>query len=199
MPRVARGPPRPPPPPRPAPSSLPHLPPLLPLSQGKTDLADTLLADDAVHIDEIWGGGSDEVVAGRVAIKAFVTRVRAAYPDFWVEPDSYGQCGARRMFVRWSGRATNLGAYHGHKPSRHASAVSGIDLFTFTPDRSAIAEVLVYRTPLAEDRVELASGGGGGGGVAGAAGGSGDLGSDGLHELRLNRLHDKPPPKGWKG
>jgi len=141
------------------------------------------MADDAVHIDEIWGGGADEVVAGRRAIKAFVGRVRAAYPDFWVEPAEYGQCGARRMFVRWSGCATNLGAYHGHKPSRHASAVSGIDLFTFTPDRSAIEQVLVYRTPLAEDREEMASGGEGGEGA-------GALGGDGLHELRLRRLHE---------
>jgi hypothetical protein len=113
----------------------------------------------------------------------------SSYPDFWVEPEEYGQCGSRRMFVRWAGSATNLGAYHGHKPSRHASAVSGIDLFTFNPDRSAITEVLVYRTPLAEDREEMVHGESGGSG----SGAAGSLGGDGLHELRLHRLHEEPP------
>lgn len=147
---------RPPPQPSLALPLSPHVPSLP--SQGNVDAADALLADDAVHIDEIWGGGADDVVAGRAAIKAFVARVRAAYPDFWVEPDEVGQCGPRRLFVRWAGCATNLGSRHGHAASRHASAVSGIDLFTFTPDRSAITEILVYRTPLAEDREEMVAG-----------------------------------------
>lgn len=71
--------------------------------------------------------------------------------------------------------------------------MSGIDLFTFNADRSAITEVLVYRTPLAEDRAEFKEGHGGGGAGA-SAGSAGDR--DGLHDLRLNRLHDEP--KGRK-
>jgi hypothetical protein len=74
-------------------------------------------------------------------------------------------------------------------------AVSGVNLFTFTADRAAITEVLVYRTPLAEDRAEFKEGhGGGGSAVAPSAGSAGDR--DGLHDLRLNRLHDEP--KGRK-
>ena len=111
--------------------------------QGKTDLVDKLLADDAVHIDEIWGGGSDDVVGGRGNIKAFIKRVRAAYPDFWVEPSSYGQCGSRRMFVRWAGQATNLGTYHGHKV-RRACACAGPPL-SLNPPRPFSSSLSLLR------------------------------------------------------
>ena len=78
--------------------------------------------------------------------------------------------------MRWSGSATNLGRYHGAKASRHASALSGINLFTFSPDRSRLEEVLVYRTPLAEDRAQLEAF---------------EAEGHGLHELRLHRLHEE--------
>ena len=87
-----------------------------------------------------------------------------------------GSAGPHRVFVRWSGSATNLGRYHGAKASRHASALSGIDLFTFSPDRSKLVEVLVYRTPLAEDKVQLEAF---------------EAESHGLHELKLHRLHEE--------
>lgn len=120
-------------------------------------VADALLADDFVHIDEVWGGA--EVVAGRGGFVKFVANVRAAYPDFAVALADWGPAGPHRLFARWTGTATNLGPRHGHKASRHSSALSGIDLITFTPDRSAITEVLVYRTPLAEDWEEHEEGG----------------------------------------
>jgi hypothetical protein len=47
-----------------------------------------------------------------------------------------------------SGVATNLGEYHGHKPSHHASNISGINLMSFNEDRSLITEASVFRKPL---------------------------------------------------
>lgn len=153
----------------------PPPPNLAPQADAAT-VASTLLADNFVHIDEVWAGA--DVVAGAGGFTKFVAATRAAYPDLAITLDDYGPAGPHRLFARWSGAATNLGAYHGHKASRHSSALSGIDLFTFTPDRAAIAEVLVYRTPLAEDVAEV---------VERVAGGGG-----GAHELRLKRLVDKP-------
>ena len=155
----------------------PFFPPSFPLSlRPKQDpsTVDELLSDDFVHIDEIWSG--TEVVAGLSNVKKFVARTREAYPDLAISVEDSGAAGAHRVFVRWSGSATNLGRYHGAKASRHASALSGIDLFTFSPDRSKLEEVLVYRTPLAEDKIQLEQF---------------EAENHGLHELKLHRLHDE--------
>ena len=147
-----------------------------PLQADAATVASTLLDDASfVHIDEVWAGA--EVVTGAKGFTKFVAATRASYPDLAITVEDYGPAGPHRLFVRWTGAATNLGARHGHTPSRHSSALSGIDLFTFTPDRAAITEVLVYRTPLAEDVAELAER------VAGVGGDA--------HELRLKRLVDK--------
>ena len=130
-----------------------------------------------MHVDEVWGGS--EVVAGRAGFARFVAAVRDAYPDFAVTLEDWGPAGPHRLFARWTGHATNLGAWHGHKASRHSSALSGIDLITFTADRSAIQEVIVYRTPLAEDWDEHEAGG-----------------PTRMHEMRLARLVEGGKKKG---
>jgi len=145
-----------------------------PLPVQDPSTADALLSDDFVHVDEIWSGA--EVVAGLSNFKKFVARTREAYPDLNISVEDSGSAGPHRVFVRWSGSATNLGRYHGAKASRHASALSGIDLFTFSPDRSKLVEVLVYRTPLAEDKVQLEAF---------------EAENHGLHELKLHRLHEE--------
>lgn len=144
------------------------------LSPQDPSTIDALLSDDFVHVDEIWSGA--EVVAGKGNFRKFVARTREAYPDLAIAVEDSGAAGSHRVFVRWSGSATNLGRYHGAKASRHASALSGIDLFTFSQDRSKLEEVLVYRTPLAEDKVQLESF---------------EAENHGLHELKLHRLHDE--------
>ena len=162
--------------------SLSFSQPPLPLPRSKKpdpsiqdpSTVDALLSDDFVHIDEIWSGA--EVVAGVTNFKKFVARTREAYPDLAISVEDSGSAGPHRVFVRWSGSATNLGRYHGAKASRHASALSGIDLFTFSADRSKLEEVLVYRTPLAEDRAQLESF---------------EAEGHGMHELKLHRLHDE--------
>lgn len=156
-----------------------HLPTTTPSQDPST--VDVLLSDDFVHVDEIWSGA--EVVAGLSNFKKFVARTREAYPDLAISVEDSGAAGAHRVFVRWSGSATNLGRYHGAKASRHASALSGIDLFTFSPDRSKLEEVLVYRTPLAEDKVQLESF---------------EAENHGLHELKLHRLHEEGKGGGGK-
>ncbi|KAK9835302.1 hypothetical protein WJX81_000299 [Elliptochloris bilobata] len=138
-------------------------------SKGDLNKADALLADDFVHNDAVWG--RQQLVAGPKAFKRFVENVRLAYPDFSVRITEVGVCNTTRLFVHWQGEATNLGSYHDHKPSKHSSSISGINLMSFTEDRSQLKEVLVYRVPLAEDRSEL-----------------GELGGDSLHELHLHQL-----------
>ena len=81
---------------------------------------------------------------------------------------------ACRIFCRWQGSATNLGPYHGGKPTNHASSITGVSIFSFA-DREHITKVEVFRTPLAEDKHELEEK-------------EADL--HGLHELHLHKLQD---------
>ena len=76
--------------------------------------------------------------------------------------------------VSYRGSATNLGEYHHHRASHHASVFEGINLIKFTEDRSAITEVQVFRSAFAEDKHELAE--------------KDIAGEGGFRELRLKRL-----------
>lgn len=75
-------------------------------------------------------------------MKTYVSALRSAYPDFWVEIDQIGTCDVNSIFVTYNGSATNLGEYHSHKPSRHTSNFQGCNLVKFNDDRSRITEVL---------------------------------------------------------
>lgn len=52
-----------------------------------------------------------------------------------------GVIDVNNVFVLWEGQATNLGEYHSHRPSYHASNLSGVTQFGFNSDRSKITEV----------------------------------------------------------
>lgn len=61
-----------------------------------------------------------------------------------------GVCDANHIFAYWQCHGTNLKPVtdsHGkpHKPSFHESHISGIDLVTFTEDRSKIKEIITFR------------------------------------------------------
>jgi hypothetical protein len=54
------------------------------------------------------------------------------------------------VFVHWDCHGTNLQPTvdengKPHKPTFHESHISGIDILTFTEDRSKIEEIVIYR------------------------------------------------------
>lgn len=123
------------------------------ITKGKVELANEILDEDVVHIDIVWD--ASHPIAGVKGMKTYVSALRHAYPDFWVEIDQIGTCDVNSVFVTYEGSATNLGEYHSHKPSRHTSNFQGCNLIKFNNDRSKITEIKVYRSAFAEDKLEL--------------------------------------------
>jgi len=144
-------------------------------SHGDAAIADKIFAQDCVHQDIIWGGGR-ELVVGLSALKTFVSSTRKAYPDIQVEAVDLATADldhGGRVFCQWQGTATNLGPYHGHKPTSHASILTGVSIFHFADDHEHMTKIEVWRSPLAEDKHEMDN-----------------LQENlhGLHELHLHRL-----------
>eukprot|EP00884_Botryococcus_braunii_P006932 jgi/Botrbrau1/1623/Bobra.0185s0038.1 len=123
------------------------------LSKGNEAAVDKLISPAFVQKDCIWD--TSDLVVGTKRFKEYIKQTRKAYPDYFVEVKEVGVCDMNRLFVQWEGVATNLGEYHGHKPSHHASNVSGINLISFNEDRSLITEAIIYRSPMMEDKLQL--------------------------------------------
>lgn len=140
-------------------------------SGGKAELANELFADSCVHKNMVWG---ERLAVGPKAIGNLVRATRTAYPDFFVEVEQVAVCDTTSIFVQWSGKATNLGEFHEHRPSFHNSSLSGVTTFKFNKDRSKIEEIVVWRQALYEEEHELRESG---------------MKEDDLHTLHLARLH----------
>lgn len=124
-------------------------------TRGEVDLLDELVTDDFAWKDAIWL--ASHPVVGRKAFKEFVKQMRQAYPDLSYEVGQVGVCDPVHVFVRWQCHGTNLQPTtdekgRPHKPTFHESHVSGIDFITFTDDRAAMREVVIYREPTLEER-----------------------------------------------
>jgi len=124
-------------------------------SRGETQLIDELLAENFAYKDMIWA--AKRPIVGLKAFKAYVEGMRTAYPDLYYEITSVGVSDPSHVFVHWDCHGTNLQPTvdeHGkpHKPTFHESHISGIDIITFTEDRSKIQEVVIYRQPTLEER-----------------------------------------------
>ncbi|GAB4819953.1 hypothetical protein N2152v2_006999 [Parachlorella kessleri] len=141
------------------------------ITKGNSELAGQLFDENVVHKDIVWD--ASHPIAGIGGMQKYVSALRGAYPDFWVEIDQIGTCDVNSIFVTYEGSATNLGSYHEHKPSRHTSNFQGCNLIKFNHDRSKITEIIVYRSAFAEDKLEL---------------GEKEVDGGNLREIRLRRL-----------
>lgn len=122
-------------------------------TRGDVSVANDILDPAFVHNDPVWRGS--KLVVGPSAFKKFVKMMREGYPDLVVRPVEFSTSETTKVFVRWEGSCTNLGRIHGSEPSRHASSISGITTFSFNHERSRITEVVVYRSPTAEEKARV--------------------------------------------
>ena len=92
-------------------------------SQGKLAVVDELTAPDFVRHSTTTPGG----VRGHAALKAYVTRNRAAFQDFQVTVDDVFAAG-EKVAVRWTGRGIHRGEYGGIAPTDTRVSVTGINI-----------------------------------------------------------------------
>ncbi|KAI8103616.1 hypothetical protein M9435_004951 [Picochlorum sp. BPE23] len=140
------------------------------VNKGDEAIADEIFDDNAVHMDLVWDPLHPCV--GPEGLKHYLHDLKEAFPDFHVDIVDMATCDMNGLWVRYEGFASNLGEYHGHKPSHHTSTFSGVNMFRFTKDRTKITEVMVYRSAFAEDKEELRE----------------KVPEGGFRELRLRRL-----------
>ncbi|KAL4451240.1 hypothetical protein ABPG77_009312 [Micractinium sp. CCAP 211/92] len=123
------------------------------LTNKRAELADQIFTEDVVHIDVVWDPTHPTV--GIPGMRHYLADLNTAFPDFWVEVDQYATVDTNSVMVTFRGSATNLGEYHHHKPTHHASSFEGCNIFKFNHDRSRITEIKVFRSAFAEDLDEL--------------------------------------------
>lgn len=123
------------------------------LTNKKVELADSLFAEDVLHRDVIWDPTHPTV--GIEGMRHYLSDLATAFPDFFVEIDQFSTVDTNSLIVTYHGSATNLGEYHHHKATRHASSFEGTNTFKFNHDRSRITEIHVYRSAFAEDINEI--------------------------------------------
>jgi steroid delta-isomerase-like uncharacterized protein len=88
---------------------------------------------EAEAIDELTAPGFQYHLAGqpgrdRAATKAFIAMTHRAFPDWRVEIADLIAEGDG-VAVRWEGRVTHLGPFHGIPPTGRKIAVTGINLY----------------------------------------------------------------------
>src|SRR4051794_14963121 len=106
-----------------------------------------------LYLDRVWSGGDlaafDELTTAdftyhlggqqprdRLAMRQFLESLRVAFPDWRVEVLDCIADGDR-VGVRWQGRATHEGPFHGLRPTDKQVAVSGINLYRVVADKIA--------------------------------------------------------------
>lgn len=103
-------------------------------SKGNLDLVDEIVSPDYV----IFDNGRAEPVEGRENLKAAVTAMRAAIPDFTVTVDEQIAEGDK-VVTRWTATGTHLGVLFGLAPTGRAITMKGIDIERIVDNQ--IAEV----------------------------------------------------------
>lgn len=72
----------------------------------------------------------------RVAMRGFLATMRAAFPDWRVEPVEV-VAEADTVAVRWTGEATHRGPFHGIPATDRGVTVSGINVYKVSGNRVA--------------------------------------------------------------
>jgi hypothetical protein len=142
------------------------------LTNKRAELAEQLFDEGVVHKDVVWDASHPTV--GVEGMRHYLQDLSTAFPDFWVEIDQYATVDTNSIMVTYRGSATNLGEYHHHKATGHASNFEGANCFRFNHDRSRITHIDVYRSAFAEDLDEV--------------GEKRQAQEGGFRELRLKRL-----------
>lgn len=93
-------------------------------SKGNLDVADELLAPDFV------GRPGGEELQGREAAKAFITGMRAAFPDLTLTVEDQLAEGDT-VVTRWTARGTHRGELMGIQPTGSQVDVAGITIQRF--------------------------------------------------------------------
>ncbi|KAG2495354.1 hypothetical protein HYH03_006623 [Edaphochlamys debaryana] len=153
-------------------------------SKGDFSQADILLDSGFVHRDlcsaSTWGlapaaareardrsrsGASTPtgMAVGPRAFKALLEEHRSMYPDYWVEVEDLAASDTHRLFVSWVGHGTQMEAATGDSSaagggasaSLHNNTVRGVDIVTFTLDRSKIQEINVFRQLTTDERHDV--------------------------------------------
>ena len=92
-------------------------------SQGHLDVCDELIADEIVEHQDYGPGHA----AGAAGVKAVVTSLRRAFPDFKLEIEDLVVAGDT-VWTRNVATGTNDGPYMGHPPSGRAFRVYVFDV-----------------------------------------------------------------------
>jgi steroid delta-isomerase-like uncharacterized protein len=103
------------------------------------------------YVEEVWNRGSaasvDELTTStftyhlggqpprdRAALAQFIAATRQAFPDWRVEVDQ-AIADAARVAIRWHGRVTHRGVFHGVPPTGRAVTVTGINMYAISGNR----------------------------------------------------------------
>ena len=103
------------------------------------------------YIEEVWNRGSaaslDQLTTSaftyhlggqpprdRQALADFIAATRQAFPDWRVEVDQ-AIADAAMVAIRWHGRVTHRGAFHGLPPTGRAVTVTGINIYAIAGGR----------------------------------------------------------------
>jgi steroid delta-isomerase-like uncharacterized protein len=95
-------------------------------SQGNLDLVDEIVSPDYV----IFDNGRAEPVRGRENLKAAVSAMRTAVPDFTVTVDQQIAEGDT-VVTRWTATGTHAGTLFGLAPTGRSFTMPGIDVERF--------------------------------------------------------------------
>lgn len=123
------------------------------LTNKRAELSEQIFSEEVMHVDVVWDPTHPTV--GIQGMRHYLADLNTAFPDFWVEVDQYATVDTNSVMVTFRGSATNLGEYHNHKPTHHASSFEGCNILKFNHDRSRITEIKVFRSAFAEDLDEL--------------------------------------------
>ncbi len=95
--------------------------------------------------DNVWRATP---VVGRQALQRHVAQLRHACPDVHYEVEQMGLQDDTHLFVLWTCHETQLESAAPDRPaSHHASIFQGVDVLTFSPDRSKVRGARPHFSP----------------------------------------------------
>ena len=97
-------------------------------SRGNFDVADELMARDAVVHEPVAGNPED--------LKVVATMIRAAFPD-WHSTVEEMFVDGDRLVERWTGRGTHLGEFQGIAATGRSVAVPGVVFYRIVDGKIA--------------------------------------------------------------
>jgi len=101
-------------------------------NEGNLDLIQEVYAPGYIRHDVDLG----EDTLGTDGLKAYVTAIRTAYPDFHVTADEVLVAGDK-LVERWTATGTNQGPYRGYQPTGKRMKVSGVSITRVVDGKTA--------------------------------------------------------------